>query len=61
MSCLGLELPRIVGLELPCIEDLSCLAFVGLELPCIEDLSCLWPLGSCEVLDFHPRKNVAGQ
>ena len=49
------------GLELPCVEDLSCLAFVGLELPCVEDLSCLWPLGSCEVLDFHPRKTIPGK
>jgi hypothetical protein len=53
LNCLsfGLELPCVedlsclafVGLELPCVEDLSCLAFVGLELPCTEDLSCLQP------------------
>jgi len=72
LSCLafvGLELPCVedlsclafVGLELPCVEDLSCLAFVGIELPCVEDLSCLWPLGSCEVLDFHPRKTIPGK
>jgi len=25
------------------LEVMNCLAFVGLELPCIEDLSCLQP------------------